>query len=131
MSGPILDRLDLQIEVTALTSDELLRATAGEPTAAVLSRVLAAREVQRKRGWLNAQLPAPALREHCLLDAAGRQLVADAIDRGGMSARAVHRALRVARTIADLAGEERLGLLKLAEALQYRTYEARHRAGAF
>ena len=116
--------------MTALTSDELLRASAGEPTATVLSRVLAAREVQRKRGWLNAQLPAPALREHCLLDAAGRQLVADAIDRGGMSARAVHRALRVARTIADLAGDERVGMLRLAEALQYRAYEARRSASA-
>ena len=61
------------------------------------------------------------------LDAEGRQLVVDAVDRGGMSARAVHRALRVARTIADLAGETRVGALRLAEALQYRAYEARHR----
>jgi magnesium chelatase family protein len=130
ISGPILDRLDLQIEVCALTSEELMTASCGEASALVRSRVLTAREVQRKRGFLNAQLPAPALREHCLLDAAGRQLVADAIDRGGMSARAVHRAMRVARTIADLAGEERVGMLRLAEALQYRAYEARQpRAG--
>ena len=125
ISGPILDRLDLQIEVTALTSDELMAAAPGEASAHVRSRVLAAREGQRKRGWLNAQLPAPALHEHCALDAAGRQLVADAVDRGGMSARAVHRALRVARTIADLAGEERVGVMRLAEAMQYRAYEAR------
>jgi len=125
ISGPVLDRLDLQIEVTALTSEELLAATAGESTAQIRPRVMAARGVQRQRGWVNAQLPAPALREHCQLDAAGRRLVADAIDRGGMSARAVHRALRVARTIADLAGEERVTVLRLAEALQYRAYESR------
>jgi magnesium chelatase family protein len=66
-----------------------------------------------------------ALRTHAALDAPGRRLVVDAVDRGGMSARAVHRALRVARTIADLAGEERVSAMRLAEALQYRAYEAR------
>ena len=126
VSGPILDRLDLQIEVTPLTSEELMAATPGEPSDAVRTRVLAARSVQLERGWLNAQMPATLLREHCALDAPGRRLVADAVDRGGMSARAVHRALRVARTIADLAGEPRVGALRLAEALQYRAYEARH-----
>ncbi len=60
-----------------------------------------------------------------MLDAAGTRLIADAMDRGGMSARAVHRALRVARTIADLTAEERVGVMRLAEALQYRAYEAR------
>jgi magnesium chelatase family protein len=126
VSGPVLDRLDLQIEVTPLTSDELMAAAPGECSEAVRARVLAARAVERARGWLNAQLPAQLLREHCALDAGGRQLVADAIDRGGMSARAVHRALRVARTIADLSGEEHVGALRLAEALQYRAYETRH-----
>jgi magnesium chelatase family protein len=125
VSGPVLDRLDLQIEVTALTSDELLAASEGEPTAVVRERVLAARRVQAERGWMNAQLPAALLREHAALDAAGQRLVRDAVDRGGMSARAVHRALRVARTIADLAGEERITALRLAEALQYRAYETR------
>jgi magnesium chelatase family protein len=122
----VLDRLDLQIEVTALSSDELMAAAPGECSADVRARVLVAREVQRARGWLNAQMPAPLLREHCALDAPGRQLVADAIDRGGMSARAVHRAMRVARTIADLCGEERVTAMRLAEALQYRAYEAKH-----
>jgi magnesium chelatase family protein len=130
ISGPILDRLDIQIEVTPLTSEELMTAAPGEPSDVVRARVLAAREVQRKRGWLNAQMPAALLREHCALDPGGRQLVADAIDRGGMSARAVHRALRVARTIADLSGEAGVGVLRLAEALQYRAYEARHSAEA-
>ena len=121
----MLDRLDLQIEVPALTSDELLAASPGETSERVRARVLAARARQRERGALNASLSNAALREHCALDAATRRLLADAVDRGGMSARAVHRALRVARTIADLSGEERLTALRLAEALQYRAYEAR------
>ncbi|MCC6348376.1 MAG: ATP-binding protein [Candidatus Eisenbacteria bacterium] len=125
MSGPILDRLDLQVEVPALTSEELLRESSGEASAVVRERVLAARERQRSRGALNAALSSATLRVHVALDAAGRRLVADAVDRGGMSARAVHRALRVARTIADLACEERVAAVRVAEALQHRAYEAR------
>ena len=125
VSGPILDRLDLKIEVTALTSEELLAASPGETSDIVRPRVLAARALQLARGWMNAQLPSPLLREHCSLDVEGRTLVTDAVDRGGMSARAVHRALRVARTIADLVGEPRVSALRLAEALQYRAYEGR------
>jgi magnesium chelatase family protein len=123
VSGPVLDRLDLQIEVPALTSEELLVASPGEPGAVVRERVMAARGLQRLRGGLNARLSNAALREHSPLDGQGRRLIADAVDRGGMSARAVHRALRVARTIADLAGEERVGAIRLAEALHYRAYE--------
>ena len=121
----MLDRLDLQIEVPALKSEELLAASLGETSEVVRARVLAARVRQRARGTLNATLPNTGLRKHCALDAAGTQLVADAVDRGGMSARGAHRALRVARTIADLAGEERVSAMRLAEALQYRAYEAR------
>ena len=125
VSGPVLDRLDLQIEVPALTSDELLRASPGEASAVVRERVLTARARQHERGALNAMLSNTALRNHCALDASGTRLIANAVDRGGMSARAVHRALRVARTIADLASEVRVSALRLAEALQYRAYEAR------
>jgi len=121
----VLDRLDLQIEVPALTSDELLASSTGESSASVRDRVLVARQRQRDRGGLNSLLSNAALREPCALDAPGRRLIADAVDRGGMSARGVHRALRVARTIADLADEERVSAMRLAEALQYRAYEAR------
>jgi magnesium chelatase family protein len=130
VSGPVLDRLDLQIEVPALTSAELLAARNAEPSSESRARVMAARDRQRERGGLNARLTPAALRMCAPLDAAGRRLFTDAIDRGGMSARAVHRALRVARTIADLAGEERVTAMRLAEALQYRAYEARRFATA-
>jgi magnesium chelatase family protein len=125
VSGPVLDRMDLQVEVPALTSAELLEAQPGESSTIVCARVTAARARQHARGALNTLLSPAALRRCCALDAAGRQLFADAVDRGGMSARGVHRALRVARTIADLAGEENVGAMRLAEALQYRAYEGR------
>jgi magnesium chelatase family protein len=125
VSGPVLDRLDLQIEMPALTSTELQETAPAEPSAAVRARVSAARARQRARGELNARMPNAALREHCALDAAGHRLVADAVDRAGMSARGVHRALRVARTIADLCGETHVSPTRLAEALQHRAYEGR------
>ena len=78
-----------------------------------------------KRGTLNALLPNAGLKRACSLDTQSERLLADAIDLGGMSGRGVHRALRVARTIADLAGEERISVVRLAEALQYRAYETR------
>ena len=121
----MLDRLDLQVEVPALTSAELLCASAGEPSAVVRERVLAARARQRARGMLNALLANAALKSACALDADARRLIADAMDRGGVSARGIHRALRVARTIADLAGEAQVSALRIAEALQFRAYEAR------
>jgi magnesium chelatase family protein len=128
VSGPMLDRIDIQLEVPALTSAELHDAAPGETSAKVRDRVLATRRIQSGRGLLNARLSVPALTQWCALGTAERRLIADAVDRGGMSARGVHRALRVARTIADIAGEEGVTSLRLAEALQYRAFEARRYA---
>ena len=125
LSGPLLDRLDLQIEVPTLSGEELDGTAAPESSAEVRERVLAARARQNARGWLNAELPPRALRAACALEARARSLAREAVDRSGLSARGISRALRVARTIADLAGEAHVSEVALAEALQYRAYEAR------
>jgi magnesium chelatase family protein len=121
----VLDRLDLQVEVVPLTSSELQSAEPGESSAVVRSRVREARARQQRRGHLNAELPDSRLRRVCALDPIARALVAEAIDRSGLSARGVVRALRVARTIADLDGAERVTDQAVAEALMHRAYEAR------
>jgi magnesium chelatase family protein len=128
VSGPVLDRMDLQIEVAAVTASQLQNAEPGEGSALVRARVGAARERQRRRGFLNAELPDARLRALVALEPIAKALVAEAIDRSGLSARGVMRALRVARTIADLDGAERVNDEAVAEALMYRTYETRRSA---
>ena len=127
LSGPLLDRIDLHIEVPAVTAADLLLAQPGETSAAVAARVAAARARQRARyaalgvpARTNAEAGASLIEEVARPDAAGQRLLQDAADAMRLSARGYHRVLKVARTIADLDGVETVGRLHLAEALAYR-----------
>jgi magnesium chelatase family protein len=121
LSGPLLDRVDLTVEVPAIGHEELAGGSAGEPSAAVRARVEAARRLQFERqGRPNARLEAGEVDALCAPDNAGAALLRQAMNRLGLSARAYHRVLRVARTLADLAGCERPGAAQIAEAIQYR-----------
>ena len=128
ISGPLLDRIDLIVEVPALEYEELRRKKPAESSAAIKERVDAARAIQRRRfgeagDCINAHMDSKNLREFCALDAEGDQLMKDAFDSLGLSARSYDRILRVARTIADLAGSEAIGPEHLAEAIQYRSFD--------
>lgn len=134
ISGPLLDRIDLHVDVAALDYGALKRSTPSESSAVIRARVEAARVRQRdrfrERGiHCNAQMGARDLRRFCELDEAGHALLHQAMDRLGLSGRAWSRILKVARTIADLAGQESLGRAHVAEAIQMRSLD-RQAAGA-
>ncbi len=125
ISGPLLDRIDLQVDLSDVAADALLQLPRGESSAAVAARVAAARTRQHARqGTLNARLSGAALDAHAALDAATASWFAAALERLGWSARAAHRSLRVARSIADLAGDDTVERAALAEAMQYRLADA-------
>lgn len=121
LSGPLLDRIDLMIEVPAVNETALRNTAPGESSAAVRARVVAARQRQLARqGCSNAQLAPQAIDVHCPPDAAGAALLSQAMARLNLSARAYHRILKVARSIADLADEAQIRSPHIAEAIQYR-----------
>ncbi len=128
ISGPLLDRIDMIIEVPALNFEELSSRADAEPSAEIRKRVNSARNIQRRRFGknsteCNAQMGPQELKEHCALDKSGRDIMELAYSKMGLTARSYDRILRVARTIADLAGEEKISPHHLAEAIQYRTYD--------
>ena len=125
ISGPLLDRLDLQIEVAGLSELELTEIPQqAESSAQIRRRVEKARQRQlARRGKLNYLLDGRELEQDCALDDADRGLMREALSKLGLSARAYHRVLRVARTLADLQGEPRVGRQQLLQALSYRRQE--------
>ncbi|HEY0970595.1 MAG TPA: ATP-binding protein, partial [Gemmatimonadales bacterium] len=130
LSGPMADRIDLHVTVSAVPVRELSAHSRGEPSAAVRARVELARERQRARyaglaGTItNGRVPGRWLLAESPVDSDARELLASAAERLGLSARAYHRVLRVARTVADLAGEAAVTATAVAEALRYRPVDA-------
>jgi magnesium chelatase family protein len=123
LSGPLLDRIDMHIEVPALPYEELRGKAAGQTSKTILARVQAARAFQTARGFYNNQIPSSKLRQVASLDAGGERVLEMAVRRLGLSARAHDRVLKVARTIADLDGKESISSKHLAEAVQYRSLD--------
>lgn len=127
LSGPLLDRIDMWIEVPALDETELRSKAAGEASAAVRERVAAARERQQARqGKPNSQLGPKEIDEHCAIDAAGAALLKQAMARLDLSARAYHRILKLARSLADLADKPAIAPQHIAEAVHYRRPHGEH-----
>jgi magnesium chelatase family protein len=126
LSGPLLDRIDLHVEVPPVRVEDIERAEAGESSAAIRERVNAARRVQAERFgaitgvYCNAGMGSKLIKEFCALDDNSSRLLHQAIDRLGLSARAYTRILKIGRTIADLAGDRDIGAAHVAEAIQYR-----------
>lgn len=123
ISGPLLDRIDIHVEVPAVKYRELRSTKPCEPSSAVRARTMQAREVQTSRGFANARMPSKLIREHCKLDESGEKTLETAVQRMGLSARAHDRILKVSRTIADLEGSDTVQVAHLAEAVQYRSLD--------
>lgn len=126
ISGPLLDRFDIYVDVPRVKYEKLSSQQPGEPSQAIRERVCAARSRQQRRFkdnphiLTNADMGPAEIRTHCVLDTAGQSLMKAAVRQLNLSARGYHRILKLARTIADLAGDEHIGTNHLAEAIQYR-----------
>jgi magnesium chelatase family protein len=129
VSGPLLDRIDLHVEVPAVRYNDLADKRKGEPSEAIRERVARAREVQRARFagradvHANAHMTSRDLREHCAIGEGAESLLRTAITRLGLSARAYHRVIKIARTIADLDGGGDITTVHVSEAIQYRSLD--------
>ncbi|MFN3648217.1 MAG: YifB family Mg chelatase-like AAA ATPase [Armatimonadota bacterium] len=128
ISGPLLDRIDIHVEVPRLKQDELLSPGQGEPSKAIRERVTRARELQQARFsgtgvYCNAAMTSRQLKSFCRAESGAEELLRAAITRLGLSARAYDRILKLSRTIADLAGSETIGVPHVAEAIQYRSLD--------
>jgi len=131
ISGPLLDRLDIHIEVPRLQQDELMQKEAGETSSAIRDRVQRAREVQNRRYagsgiFTNAQMHSKQIKQHCALSESVREVLRAAISQLNLSARAYDRILKVSRTIADLAGSEEITTAHVAEAINYRSLDRKY-----
>jgi magnesium chelatase family protein len=121
ISGPLLDRIDMQVEVAAVKPASMLSEPDGEPSAQIASRVAFARQRQiARQGIVNAQLGVGHIDTHCALDAAASRFAEQAAQRLGWSGRSLHRVLKLARTIADLGDLSKIAIPQLAEAMQLR-----------
>jgi magnesium chelatase family protein len=135
LSGPLLDRIDLHVEVTPVGFSEMSRDSQGERSISVRERVISARARQAERFakvegvFCNAHMSARRIKSICRIDEAGRSLLKTATERLGLSARAYDSILKVSRTIADLDNSEEIGPAHLAEAIQYRSLDRESWAG--
>ncbi len=128
VSGPLLDRIDIHVEVPAIKFNEISSDTPGESSEAIRARVTGARAIQQERFksdgiYANAQMRPRHLRKYCKIDQSCQSLMETAMNRLGLSARAYNRILKVARTIADLEENENIGTAHIAEAIQYRSLD--------
>ncbi len=123
ISGPLLDRIDIHVEVPAVPYQELRGANESESSAGIRGRVARARAIQQARGFYNARMPSRLIRQECALDPSGERTLEMAVRRMGLSARAHDRILKVARTIADIGGAEAVAAKHVAEAVQYRSLD--------